>query len=161
MKNNKGLSGEAYSKFKDALLTRKIALGTMMSQSDLAETRQGSVSPLRDALKILESEGFVTILPRSGIKIAEPDIDLIKNTYQLRKIIEEPALLKYAEQVSMSELEEFRQTHLMILEKAKVSNLETVSLFVEARGLDVKLHERIVQALDNPIINIHPIWDAC
>ena len=153
MKNNKGLSGEAYDKFKEALLTRKIALGTTMTQSDLADILQVSVSPLRDALKVLESEGFVAILPRSGIKIAEPNIDLIKNTYQLRKIIEEPALLRYAEQVSNSELEEFRETHLDVLEKVKVASIETIPIFIEARELDVRFHERIVQALDNLIIS--------
>lgn len=153
MKNKKGLSGEAYDKFKGALLARKIELGTTITQSDLADILAVSVSPLRDALKILESEGFVEILPRSGIKIAEPDIDLIKNTYQIRRIIEEPALVKFSEVSTKDELVELRQAHLDVLEKASKMSLKNDPLFEESRVLDMGFHVRMVRALDNPIID--------
>ena len=97
MNRSKGLSGEAYDKFKKGLLSRRIAPGSTLSQSELADLLSVSVSPLRNALKVLETEGFVNVLPRSGIRIEKPDLDLVRNTYQLRKIIEEPALVKFAE----------------------------------------------------------------
>jgi len=153
MKKTTGLSVQAYRKFKDALMTRNIALGATMTQSDLADTLSVSVSPLRDALKILESEGFVEVLPRSGIKIAEPDIDFIKNCYQLRRIIEEPALLKFSEQCSQEELDQIKQAHLDLLAGCDEKLVNTDPLFQRARELDADFHVRMVRSLDNPFID--------
>lgn len=153
MNKTKGLSGQAYQKFKDALMTRKIVLGATMTQSDLADILSVSVSPLRDALKVLESEGFVEILPRSGIKIAEPDIAFIKNCYQLRRVIEEPALLKYSEQCSQEELDQIKHAHLELLAGCTEKLVDSDPLFQRARELDNDFHVRMVRALDNPFID--------
>lgn len=153
MNQTKGLSSEAYDKFKKGLLSRRITLGLTMSQSELAELLSVSLSPLRNALKILESEGFVEILPRSGIRISKPDLNLIKNCYQLRRIIEEPALLKFAEHCDRSELERLKEVHLAILATVTKDRNVSETLFDEARQVDTGFHKQMVGSLENPIID--------
>lgn len=153
MKSSKGLTGEAYDKFKEALLNREIELGATLAQSELASTLSVSISPLRDALKVLESEGFVEILPRSGIKINKPDINLIKNCYQLRLILEGAALEKFFESCSQSELDEIHQTHLTVLQRTESVTDENDPFLIEAREIDAKFHRKLIRALDNPIID--------
>ncbi|MEM7441771.1 MAG: GntR family transcriptional regulator [Pseudomonadota bacterium] len=153
MQPSKGLTGEAYDKFKRGLLSRQITPGVTSSQSELADLLAVSVSPLRNALKILETEGFVTILPRSGIRISKPDLELVRNTYQLRRIIEEPALVKFAEHCSRDELLRERDVHLAILERANGQVADPMALFDEASEIDIGLHKKMVGSLSNPIID--------
>lgn len=150
---SKGLSGEAYDKFKKGLLSRRIAPGSTMTQSELANVLSVSVSPLRNALKVLESEGFVTILPRSGIQIGKPDLDLVRNSYQLRQIIEEPALIRFAEHCAPADLRRIKQVHLEVLERAKGAVGDNRALFDEASEIDMGFHKQVVGALENPIID--------
>lgn len=152
MEQLKGLSREAYTKFKDGLLNRQIVPGTTMSQGDLAGLLSVSLSPLRNALKILENEGFVSILPRSGIRIRKPDLDLIKNTYQLRKIIEDAAIVRFAETCPREELQAIRQEHADILAAAETSGEDIRAVFDAMSRVDWGFHQRVVDSLENPII---------
>ena len=152
MEQLKGLSREAYTKFKDGLLNRQIVPGTTVSQADLAGLLSVSVSPLRNALKILENEGFVSVLPRSGIRIHKPDLDLIKNTYQLRKIIEDAAILRFAETCSRDELKIIRQEHAAILAAAETAGENIEHVFDAMSRIDAGFHQRMVDSLENPII---------
>ncbi|WP_421724671.1 GntR family transcriptional regulator [Bauldia sp.] len=152
MEQLKGLSREAYTKFKDGLLSRKIVPGTTLSQSDLADLLSVSVSPLRNALKILENEGFVSVLPRSGIRIRKPDLELIKNSYQLRKIIEDAAIVRFAETCPPDELEAIRQRHRDIVTKAEAKDADIRAVFDEMSQIDWGFHQRVVDSLQNPLI---------
>lgn len=145
-----GLSREAYDRFKDGLMSRRIVPGTTLTQAELSEVLGVSLSPLRNALKILESEGFVAILPRSGIRVHKPDMTVIKDTFQFRNIIEEAAIIKFAEMCPMDELKRLRDAHEALIEG--VTDDDAASLEKQLGGVDRGFHEQIVGALDNPLI---------
>src|SRR4051794_40664782 len=73
------LSQLAYQRFKEGLLTGRIEAGAVMSQADLVRLLDVPISPLREAIQVLESEGLLKVAPRSGIEIMKPDMELIKN----------------------------------------------------------------------------------
>src|SRR5688572_19142702 len=87
-RSNVKLSQLAYQRFKEALFTGRIRSGSVISQSELVQILEMPISPLREALQVLEAEGLLTVLPRSGIRIVQPDMELIKNAYQLRRVLE-------------------------------------------------------------------------
>ena len=64
------LSDLAYERILETLFQKKIPAGAFLSQNDLVELLGIPVAPVRDALKVLETEGIVTIHPRSGIQFA-------------------------------------------------------------------------------------------
>lgn len=68
------LGDVAYQKVLEGLFNRSIPTGAFLSQSDLVKLLDIPVQPLRDALKILEAEGVVTIHPRSGIEFLKLDL---------------------------------------------------------------------------------------
>ena len=45
-----------------------------MSQADLVRILDVPISPLREAVQVLESEGLLMVMPRSGIRIVQPDM---------------------------------------------------------------------------------------
>src|SRR5262249_43138049 len=86
------LSRLAYERFKAALFERRIEAGAFMSQSELVALLGLPLGPVRDALQALQAEGLVTIRARSGIEITKADFALIRNTYQLRFMLERQAV---------------------------------------------------------------------
>src|SRR5678809_1161162 len=95
--DGKSLSEIAYLAILEGLFTRKVPAGAYLSQNDLVRLLGLPVQPLRDALRILETEGVLTIHPRAGIEFLKPDLELARSTYQFRTMIERTAARTYAE----------------------------------------------------------------
>src|SRR5690606_2507750 len=91
------LSDLAYDRILERLFDRTLPAGAFVSQSQLVELLGVPVAPLRDALRVLEAEGIVTIQPRSGIQFVKPGLELTKSTYQFRTMIERAAVRVFAE----------------------------------------------------------------
>lgn len=71
------------------ILRGDIAPGSPMRQEDLAASLGVSRVPVREALRMLESEGHVTYLPHRGYRVAELDLDDLEELYRLRALIED------------------------------------------------------------------------
>ena len=57
-------------------------------EEELAKRFSISRSPIREALRILESEGNVTILPRRGVYVSEIDQDDIMDMFEVMPVLE-------------------------------------------------------------------------
>ena len=145
------LSQIAYQRFKEALLTGQIKSGSVMSQSDLVTTLGVPVSPLREAIQVLEAEGLLTVMPRSGIRIVQPDLELIKNAHQLRRLLEREAVLKFTISCPPDELEAWAERHVQ-LAKAVENGLDQPDLAPRHAEVDGGFHHELIRALRNPII---------
>ncbi|KMO72215.1 GntR family transcriptional regulator [Mycolicibacterium chubuense] len=69
--------------------------GTRLRQEELANQYGASRVPVREALRILESEGLVTTIANAGAWIARLSLDECVELYQVRERIE-PLLLRYS-----------------------------------------------------------------
>lgn len=145
------LSQHAYERFKDALFTRRISLGQTVTQADLIRLLEVPIGPLREAMQRLEQEGLLTPLPREGVHINKPDPDLIKNAFQLRRILELEALRKFAEQTNEATLFGWHSRHQDLLRRAGAGESET-TLSPAAREVDDSFHAAIIAAVRNPLI---------
>jgi DNA-binding GntR family transcriptional regulator len=145
------LSQIAYQRFKEALFTGQIKSGSLLSQRDLVTTLGVPVSPLREAIQVLEAEGLLTVMPRSGIRIVLPDLELIKNAYQLRRLLEREAVLKFAISCPRDELEAWAERHVQLV-KAVENGLDQPDLAPRHAEVDGGFHHELIRALRNPII---------
>ncbi|HEY2556267.1 MAG TPA: GntR family transcriptional regulator [Diaminobutyricibacter sp.] len=80
---------------RDAILRGVYAPGARIRQEDLAEEFGASRLPVRDALRILESDGLVTLVANTGAWVAYLSLDECQEVYQIRERIE-PLLLRYS-----------------------------------------------------------------
>jgi DNA-binding GntR family transcriptional regulator len=69
--------------------------GTRLRQEELAGQYGASRVPVREALRLLESEGLVTTVANAGAWIAKLSLDECVELYQVRERIE-PLLLRYS-----------------------------------------------------------------
>jgi DNA-binding GntR family transcriptional regulator len=76
-----------------AILTGELAPGTRLILDELSERYQVSMTPIREALSLLEREGFVSQMPHRGAVVAALDREELLELYAIRSAIEELATL--------------------------------------------------------------------
>jgi DNA-binding GntR family transcriptional regulator len=80
------------SAIRNAILTGRFAPGSRIRQEELAREFGISRLPVRLALRRLESEGLVTLVPNSGAWIAKLDLAECIEVYKMRERLEPLAL---------------------------------------------------------------------
>ncbi len=76
---------------RDGILNGQYALGSRFDQKAIAEDLGVSLVPVREALRMLEGEGFVTINPRRGAFVTDISIAELEELYVIRAELEELA----------------------------------------------------------------------
>jgi len=145
------MSDLAYSKVLQILFERRLPAGAFVSQKELVEMTGVPIAPLRDALRVLEAEGILTIHPRSGIEFIKPGLELTRATYQFRAIIESSAVAAFAETADEEGMAEIERRHLLAVAGIEANGL-TRDMVETLDELEELLHIRIVSSLQNPLI---------
>lgn len=145
------LSDLAYQRILEGLFDRRLPAGAFVSQNDLVKLLGIPVAPLRDALRVLEAEGVLTIHPRSGIQFVKPGLELTKSTYQFRAIIERAAVRVFAEIADEDALAALATRHTAVIAAVESGGL-SADLMAEIEALEVALHNQVIGCLSNPLI---------
>ncbi|MEO9895570.1 MAG: GntR family transcriptional regulator [Paracoccaceae bacterium] len=143
---------EGYQKFIQAMHDLKIAPGSTVTQTDLCEILEMSVTPLRECLVLLEEYGLVTVRPRAGVQVVNPDVSFFRENMQFRTLIETNALSSFVEKADMSFLEPLRRSHEDCLDRVSTAK-DPESISKEVAALDRILHVEIVEAMRNRSIS--------
>jgi DNA-binding GntR family transcriptional regulator len=150
------MSDLAYRSILKALFERRVPAGAFVSQNDLVELLDIPIQPLRDALRVLQSEGVLTIHARTGIQFLNPDLELARSTYQFRSIIERAAAQRFAETGDASTIDAMLAAHRELLEKVEREASAVGGMSKDSRNslekLDEELHARLIQSLRNPLV---------
>lgn len=145
------LSDQAYARVLEALFDKRLPAGAFVSQNDLVQLVGTPVAPLRDALRVLEAEGILTIHPRSGIQFIKPGAELTTSTYQFRTIIERAAVRVFAETADGDLIARMRQRHLEVALAVESAGISP-QIVQELHELEKLLHHSTIAALRNPLI---------
>lgn len=146
------LSDVAYQRFKESLFNHRLALGAVVSQAELVELLDVPLTPLRDAVHRLHAEGLVEVMPRSGIRILKPDMELIRHTYQLRTMLEREGIRRFAEVCAAAEVQDWMKRHAAV-ERALDDGMDHVEAAALAQKVDDAFHHAVIGSLKNPIID--------
>jgi len=73
---------------RDAIYAGRLAPGTRLTLRELEEELGLSITPIREALQLLQSEGLVAQEPHRGFRIAAFDAKSVDETYWLRAVLE-------------------------------------------------------------------------
>ena len=82
------LAGVAFETVRSQVLRRELAPGTKINQASLANQLGISLVPLREALRKLEAEGLVQIVPHRGVFVCPISRDELEDLYTIRMILE-------------------------------------------------------------------------
>lgn len=145
----RSLSAEAYDAIKDAICTGKFAEGDILSGLKLSKTLAMSRTPVRDAVRLLESEGFLEVKSGIGILVKTISVQDIKNLYAVRTEMEILAATTAVYQITAEELDALEKSFLSL--KAAYANGGTLDQKTYL-DLDWELHELIVDRCGNSYI---------
>ena len=145
------LSEIAYDRILDGLFQRKVPVGAFVSQGELVELLDVPLQPLRDALRVLEAEGVLTVHPRSGIQFLKPDLELARSTSQFRSIIERAAARAYAETAELDKIEALAKGHHKLMKEIEAHGFDS-HMLQKLELLEHQLHRGMIAALRNTLI---------
>jgi DNA-binding GntR family transcriptional regulator len=83
----------------------ELARGARMQQDVLAAMFHTSITPVREALRLLEAEGILVGEPHRGVRVADADYDQVKTAYLQRRLIEPYAMRRAARRLSPRDLD--------------------------------------------------------
>ncbi|MGV0912205.1 GntR family transcriptional regulator [Martelella sp. FOR1707] len=145
------LSDIAYDRILEGLFDRRVPVGAFVSQGELSSIIDVPIAPLRDALRVLESEGILTIHPRSGIQFVRPGLELTRATFQFRAIIERSAVREFAETGDEEVMQSLELQHSRLIRQIERHGVNE-DIVSEIDRLENAFHSAIVEALRNPLI---------
>lgn len=73
---------------REAILTGQLAPGSIVVEPRLAEEYSVSKTPVREALRLLTSQGLLTLLPKKGYLVRTMGLNDVQETLDLRMLLE-------------------------------------------------------------------------
>ena len=150
------LRERAYDSFTQRLMSRELKAGQFVSQRELVAMTGLTIGAIRELVPRLEAEGLIRTIPQRGMQIAHVDMNLIRDAFQFRLMIEREAFAAYAEKATDAAVARWRAAHEAIV--ARVDAGGDAQLVGDAQKVDDSFHADVVDALGNLIIsNAHRV----
>jgi DNA-binding GntR family transcriptional regulator len=136
-----GLVERLHGQLHEMLLTHVIPLGIPIAERQLAARLGVSRTPLREALRRLEGEGFLQ--RNSGIlEVRRITLEEFLDLLKVRRLLEVEAASAAAGSIALEKLSSLRARVMALLESDKPTNQERVAL-------DLELHRAICASCGN------------
>ncbi|NPV92400.1 MAG: GntR family transcriptional regulator [Firmicutes bacterium] len=140
---NKPLHSIVLEILREAIVSGVMQPGEKLMEAQLAEEMGISRTPVREAIRKLELEGFVHMIPRKGACVAEYSVKDIEDTFKIRAALEKLAIELAIEKVTEANLEELTR---VLAEEAVVIESADKEAMVEK---DAEFHEFIYRIGEN------------
>jgi DNA-binding GntR family transcriptional regulator len=102
---------QIYTTLRSEIILGRRKPGERLAIDDLKDRFGTSVTPVRDALQMLNQEGLITIKPRSGYFISQTTLKELRDMLELREILEVAAVERAAEAITEAALEDLKTVH--------------------------------------------------
>lgn len=137
---------------RDAILKGSLKPGERVSEPDLADRFGISRTPIREAFRQLESEGYLQVVPRKGAVVASLSERDIEEFYAIKILLEGFAARMAAENISEKDIERLESINERLRQIAKEGDVKNFfrvhnefhEIFIRAAGNE-KLYEMINQ----------------
>ena len=111
------------------ITTGKLAPGSWIVQEALAEQFGMSRIPIREALKTLEAEEYITYVPHSGYRVAKLSLDDLVEVFTLRAILEEALIRDAMPTVTDEIVDEMRRCNAAMDAASAAGDLIAVGVY--------------------------------
>ena len=104
-----------YQRTRHAILTGDFPPGSALRLQDLASRNGVSMIPVREALRLLEAEGFVESIPTRGARVAPLSMEDMLDVYRTRIVLEVEALRQAIPHITPADLSRARRLNAKII----------------------------------------------
>lgn len=128
---------------RDAIISGALKAGSKVSEPELAERYGISRTPIREAFRQLESEGYLTVIPRRGAVVSEFSQKDVEDFYAIKSILEGYAARQACKKLSEKELDRLQANNSRLTELADSNDIKA---FIKVHN---EFHEMFIKAADN------------
>jgi DNA-binding GntR family transcriptional regulator len=140
------LTHRIYEKLKEDIINLKFKENSIITEKELAERYKVSKTPVREALKKLNLEGFIEVLPRKGYFVTSISVEDLKNIFQIRMILEVGASEIAIENVSLNDIKKLKE-----IANTKVKTINAKS-YIEYSEINYQFHLLIAKLTNNNML---------
>lgn len=143
MNNFLPLRDVVFNTLRQAILTGELKPGERLMEIHLANKLGVSRTPIREAIRKLELEGLVTMIPRRGAEVAQITEKSMNDVLEVRRSMDALCVELACERISEEALQELDSACDAFAEAVKTKDIRRIA------QADVALHDIIVQATGN------------
>jgi DNA-binding GntR family transcriptional regulator len=151
MQDSFQMNGDEYLPLRDvvfntlrkAILTGELKPGERLMEIHLADKLGVSRTPIREAIRKLELEGLVTMIPRRGAEVAQITEKSMNDVLEIRRAVDALCAELACDRITKEELENLKCACDVFAQAVATKDIQKIA---EA---DVELHDIIVQATGN------------
>jgi DNA-binding GntR family transcriptional regulator len=129
---------------REGIISGAFPRGSRLKQAEIAERLQLSITPVREALKLLEAEGYVTGDSYRGVSVSPFDASASEEVLELRLVLESRLLRGTAERLTA---QDFTTLRALADEFEQAFN---VGDRAAARGVNYRFHRHLYSLADMP-----------
>lgn len=135
-----------YLAIRNAIEQGEYPAGMQLRLSALVEQFGISPTPIREALRMLQSEGLVTNSPHRGMRVTTFTQEAVEEFYQLRELLEPYGAQLAALKSTEADLDKLRKINTAIAESSMHQRE------AEAAALNLQWHETLVSAAHSKLL---------
>ncbi len=128
---------------RDAIISGALKPGEKVAEPELAERFGISRTPIREAFRQLESEGYLTVIPRKGAVVVSFSEKDVEEFYAIKSILEGYAARKACENLSLREIDRLQTINEKLRHMAETGDVKN---FFKVHN---DFHELFIKAADN------------
>ena len=128
---------------RDAIISGSLKAGSRVSEPELADRYGISRTPIREAFRQLESEGYLTVIPRRGAVVSEFSQKDVEDFYAIKSILEGYAARQACNRLTDRELDKLQANNVRLSELAEQNDIKT---FFRIHN---DFHDMFIKAADN------------
>jgi GntR family transcriptional regulator, rspAB operon transcriptional repressor len=142
----RSLSEHAYQHIRGEILRGRLAVGTVVGESALAEQLGISKTPVRQALQLLRGEGLLQVGARRQLVVRGFSPEHRREIVEVRQALETLAVRGAAERMTLDDIDHLR---LLLIRQKRAADGECEDDFIE---LDEDFHLRIAAGAGMPVV---------
>jgi DNA-binding GntR family transcriptional regulator len=148
----KPLRDVIFDTLRDAIIIGELKPGERLMEVHLAEKMGVSRTPVREAIRRLELEGLVNMIPRKGAHVADLSVKDIMDVLEVRANMDGLATALAAERINDDELKDLKNIQAQFNTYVKKENLNgTIKKDIEFHDVIYKSsrNEKLIQIINN------------
>jgi DNA-binding GntR family transcriptional regulator len=130
---------------REGIMAGEFARGQKLKQAEIAKRLDISITPVREAMKLLEAEGYIEVSAHRGAAVAPFQIERVDELFQLRFAMETKLTLAATKLLTNRDIDELAAIDDALREAASRKELESVR-----RGFNYRFHFRLYECADLP-----------
>lgn len=132
-----------FKTLRQSILTGELKPGERLMEIHLANKLGVSRTPIREAIRQLELEGLVIMVPRKGAQVASITEKSMSDVLEVRLALEKLAVELAAKRINFEQKEELKAAMLLFEEKVAMGDVSEIA------KADVAFHDKIFEITGN------------